>query len=82
MPDDRPPNIDKPPIHVKHSDLARSGEESMYRSCCPVCNGGVLLVYRHLETFELLERDTCISCGQAIIYDDIDELNRGDPHDK
>lgn len=69
-----PANLHADPIHVKHADLARSSDDSMYRSQCPACDEGTLLVYRDPKTFELLARDMCILCGQVVIYDDIEEL--------
>lgn len=70
---DRPINIDKEPIPIKHSSLKRT-DDSIYRSVCPECKEGVLLVGRDLETFKLSEVDRCISCAQQFIYTDIQEL--------
>lgn len=73
----KPKNLLKPPIKVRHQDLERSGE-SPYRSKCPVCPKGILLVQRDQETFRLEKGDHCILCGQAIIYTDIQSLRRMD----
>lgn len=67
-------NIGKPSLEVRHADLQRSCEESIYRSKCPVCPEGVLLVRRHHRTARLEKEDRCVFCGQAFIYLDIDKL--------
>ena len=69
-------NKDAPAIMVPHSTLTRASEESVFRSDCPVCKKGVLLVGRDQETFELLEQDRCILCGQVVVYTDIEEMRR------
>jgi len=66
-------NIDKEVIVVKHKSLKRCGD-SIYRSQCPVCEDGILLVYRDQKTFELLDVDRCVLCGQKFRYKDIDYL--------
>jgi len=71
-------NLHADPIHVKHADLTRSSDDSRYRSECPVCGDGTLRVYRDPETLELLALDRCILCGQRVIYDDIEDLKRGE----
>ena len=71
-----PSNFSNESIHVKHSDLTRFNHDSMYKSECPVCENGILLFYRDQETLELLPEDRCVSCGQRVIYDDIEELRR------
>ena len=68
-------NINKDPIAVKHRDLEREGD-SMYRSSCPVCKEGILIVGRDQKTFQLLEDDNCILCGQRFIYSDIGSLEK------
>lgn len=65
--------IECEPIHVKHADLARS-DDSMYRSTCPSCGDGMLMVARDHQTFLLLAEDRCILCGQTFVYDDIDKM--------
>ena len=68
-------NIHKEAIHVNHAGLERI-DESVYRSVCPVCKEGLLLVRRDDETFEILEKDHCVLCGQQFIYNDIKELKK------
>ncbi len=63
-------NANKEPIEVKHADLERSGE-SAYRSVCPSCKAGYLLVKRDQTTFEILSEDNCILCGQQFVYMDL-----------
>ena len=70
--DNRPINIGNKPIEVKHSDLERT-DESIYRSSCPVCKEGILLVGRD-DDFKLSELDICVACGQYVIYTDIQTL--------
>lgn len=67
-------NMAEPVMEVHHSDLNRVGKNSMYRSRCPKCREGVLLVRRNLTTFQLAEYDQCIFCGQVFRYLDIDTL--------
>ena len=69
-------NFDKPVIEVRHAELQRVGD-SAYKSACPVCGEGVLAVRRHPVTFELLELDTCLLCGQQFRYLDIKGINTG-----
>lgn len=63
-------NLGKPPIKVKHSELKRV-DDSSYRSVCPVCKDGVLLMRRDPQTYELLNVDVCILCGQLFIYEEM-----------
>lgn len=66
-------NITKAPIEVKWKELDRASDESMYRSVCPVCIQGILLIRRNWQTGKLEKEDRCILCGQAVIYIDLDE---------
>lgn len=66
-------NLNKPVIHIKHQDLQRDSD-SPFRSTCPICKKGVLLVRRDQCTLKLIGEDRCILCGQAFIYDDIATL--------
>lgn len=67
-------NIYKVPIKIMHSELERADDNSIFRSECPVCNVGILLVTRDKVTFKLIAEDLCILCGQHVVYTDIDEL--------
>jgi len=72
----KPPiNLYKPTITVNHSKLTRFSD-SEYKSNCPVCDNGILLVQRDQKTFELLEFDMCISCGQHVRYRDINIMRQ------
>lgn len=71
-----PVNIDAPVLEVQHADLPRWSEESVYRTICPVCNEGLLLVSREDKTFVLSEFDRCILCGQQVRYLDIEALRQ------
>lgn len=77
MPEKRPAlknlvgvNMDKPPIHVRHADLKRDSPNSQYKSECPACKYGVLLMGRD-DDMRLMALDYCILCGQKFVYDDI-----------
>ena len=67
----------KSPLHVKHAMLQRTGQ-SKWRSKCPVCQTGVLLVQRATANHMLLGQDNCINCGQRFIYDDIEDMRDHD----
>ena len=71
-------NINKNIIKVKHSELKRSDDNSIFRSDCPACKDGILLVQRDNKTFKLLAKDNCILCGQRFIYSDINDLRKHD----
>ena len=70
----KPINVLNAPIKVYHGNLMESDDNSMYRRECPFCEIGLFLVRRHLETFELEAMDNCISCGQRVIYMDIEKM--------
>jgi hypothetical protein len=68
-------NIGKEPVFVRHSELSRvqavdGSGASPFRSWCPVCEQGILLVGR--ETMTLNRVDRCIVCGQLFVYEDAD----------
>lgn len=71
-------NLTEAPITLRHSKLKRSDEESAFRSECPKCEDGILLMRRDPENgFRLMNIDVCTFCGQHFIYDqdEIDEFN-------
>jgi hypothetical protein len=63
-------NLERPAIPIAHATLTRVSEESDFRSRCPTCVGGVLLVRRDPETMRLAREDRCICCGQLFVYTD------------
>lgn len=69
-----PKNLLNEPQHVAHAALTRSGE-SIYRSVCPVCLEGALLVGRD-DDGRLSAFDNCISCGQQFVYTDIEQMRQ------
>ncbi len=74
-------NINAKVIEVRHADLERyNPEDSAYKSECPECEDGVLLVLRDRSTGELLEYDRCIGCGQLVRYLDIEKLKGCEQH--
>jgi uncharacterized protein (DUF983 family) len=63
--------IDAEPMEVEHARLERwDPETSIYKSVCPVCRKGALLIPRDRETGALRREDRCILCGQRVIYTD------------
>ena len=70
-------NIAKPCLQVKHSDLTRISH-SHYKSDCPVCKRGMLLVGRDWDSLILEEFDRCILCGQQFQYMDIENLRQAE----
>lgn len=64
-------NITKPWVRLRHSSLKRMNNTSPFRSWCPICDQGVMLVQR--EGAHLLRVDHCTMCGQRFIYED-DEI--------
>ncbi len=69
-------NIYNEPVTVKHAELERANDESMFRSICPTCKKGYLMVKRNQKTFKLEADDHCILCGQHFLYADIEELRK------
>lgn len=67
-------NAEAPVLEIRHDQLERWSDHSVYKSDCPACSEGILLVRRHEKTFDLLENDCCIVCAQQVRYLDIDEL--------
>lgn len=61
---------------IKHAELERASDSSLFRSKCPVCKEGLLLVQRDQVTLKLVEYDNCILCGQLFRYEDIEEIRR------
>lgn len=70
-------NIEEPVMDIKHSELKRFSD-SPYKSECPKCKKGLLLVGRDPMTLILQKSDYCVLCGQRFIYTDIDSLRRKD----
>ena len=69
-------NIGTPVKKIKHSELIRC-DDSPYRSLCPECHEGILLVRRNPDKkFELDAMDNCILCGQLFEYTDIEDLKK------
>lgn len=66
-------NLGSPTIEIPHMELERYGD-SRYKSICPACKVGLLLVYRDQKTFILQEYDRCVLCGQRVKYTDISFL--------
>jgi len=74
-----PANLEKEAIKVKHADLQRLKDcESRFRRQCPVCKEGILFVTRSSHTFLIAEDDTCVLCGQRYVYEDVEDLRKGD----
>lgn len=77
-------NMFAPQITVRHSELRRV-DDSEYKSCCPACKVGLLLMRRNPHSFNLESKDNCVLCGQMVEYTDIPDnqvtslpINTGD----
>jgi hypothetical protein len=70
-------NINEPVIEVDHKDLERYGG-GFFKSVCPKCEEGLLLIGRENETLILKEMDYCVLCGQHYRYLDIQELRKAE----
>jgi hypothetical protein len=70
-------NTQKPIKDVLHSELERFGD-GRYKSKCPECLQGLLLIRRNSEKFYLEELDNCVFCGQMFRYLDIENLRAKD----
>lgn len=66
-------NLNIAPLEVKHKELKRAEEDSQYKSICPNCERGLLLMQRDNVTFFLKKDDNCILCGRRYVYTDIVE---------
>ena len=72
-------NMDAPLLEISHQELERYGDD-MYKSFCPACQCGLLLVGRDQKTLYLKEYDRCTLCGQQVKYTDIEDLRRREGH--
>lgn len=63
-------NHDKPVIRVRHADLERVYEDTLFKSNCPTCKEGLMLVFRKEPEFRLSRYDHCVVCGQRYFYTD------------
>ena len=66
-----PINLNNPIAKVFHKQLRRDTLDSIFRSECPFCPHGLLLVKRDPKTFNILAFDNCVSCGQTVEYVDV-----------
>lgn len=64
------------PVAVAHASLERAHGRP-FRSKCPVCELGLLLVGRNQETLALRREDRCTRCAQAFRYTDREILGEG-----
>jgi hypothetical protein len=70
-------NLKQPPVRVSHSALKRWDDDSAYKSVCPACEKGPLLIVRDMSTYKLTNVDRCLGCAQLIIY--TDQTINGEP---
>ena len=63
-------NLDKKTRLISHASLERVSDDNKFRSWCPVCNQGILLVSRDPSLTSVSRRDRCTMCGQAFLYED------------
>jgi len=66
-------NYWREPVSVPHKLLKRASEDSDFRSICPVCEDGHLMMRRDPSTLKLQKNDNCTQCGTRFIYEDIEE---------
>jgi len=72
---------DRPVIRVRHASLERTGD-SPFRSRCPECHRGVLMVYRtQEEPYALRREDCCVWCAQRFYYLDAEIGGEPLPHE-
>ncbi len=69
-------NTRAPMLTLLHSSLRRDGG-SAFKSKCPVCDDGILLVERSGDIVSVSPNDRCVSCGQRVVY--MDEAIAGQP---
>ena len=72
-------NKDRAVEYVDHQDLERVGD-SAFKSECPFCNHGILLMRRD-DQFRLLKFDSCCLCAQKVYYND-DEVGSSTLHNE
>jgi hypothetical protein len=68
-------NKDAEPLTVVHADLERAGGGSPFRSKCPKCPSGLLLIMRD-RAGTLVREDACVACAQRVVY--LDETINGE----
>ena len=71
-------NFQNPPIEVSHFTLDGAGRPNQWKSECPVCGTGLLLVNRNSETLAIESYDCCTFCGQHFLYTDVEDMQRKD----
>jgi len=71
-------NLRNPIVRTKWAELTTADIDTIYKSICPVCSVGMLLVGRDQQTMELTEHDRCLFCGQTFQYTDIEEMREMD----
>ena len=54
-----PRNTDKPPVEIERFEGPMD---------CPTCTQGSLVGRRDSTTFEMLKQDSCLLCGQMVVY--------------
>ena len=59
-------NVEQPIRRIYHAKLEQIGDESPFRVWCPVCDQGILLVYRFGQALSRFDR--CTLCGQSFWY--------------
>ncbi len=68
-------NLGKPPLELEHFRLSPADKRSnKWASVCPACKEGILGVKRNFVTLKIERRDTCLLCGQIVIYVDVTEM--------
>ena len=63
-------NLKNPVMSVRHADLERISDQEVFKSFCPVCDQGVVLVARDMKNGCLSRYEHCTLCGQHFFYTD------------
>ena len=67
-------NFTMPTLKIRHAGLSRLDPKgSIYRTICPTCKEGLLLVQRDNDG-KLMEKDHCTLCAQSYEYTDIEKM--------
>lgn len=72
-PNDIVQNYHRGIIKVKHAELKRVSSESDFKSVCPVCDEGMLLMRRDPSSLHLCKDDNCVLCGTRFEYTDLED---------
>lgn len=75
---EEPENYRRNPIGIYWSRLLPVDSETPFNRECPFCDKGILPVTRDRETLRVQAQDTCLYCGQHVVYLDYHKLQKLD----